>query len=213
MDYERMDLISLFDLEFHNDKVSPADLRKLRDAHGHQDLENLYAESRNWIFGREPLSGLERFCFASSKRLAYSNGSSILVSPEHGAGVFSVWQTIADGSDPLKFKQHVWESGDPYQQVTQLNLDIVESDREYPFLAVRVPTGDLDTFCRENATYLGRLFTGNYEDEEARYLEEYVKVENNISRRRYERISSQSDTPFTSMASALLWGDIARRPI
>jgi hypothetical protein len=29
MEYERIDLISLFDLEFHNDRVSSTDLRRL----------------------------------------------------------------------------------------------------------------------------------------------------------------------------------------
>jgi hypothetical protein len=47
MEYERIDLVSLFDLEFQNDRVSKADLRKLSGAHGNQDLENLYLESRN----------------------------------------------------------------------------------------------------------------------------------------------------------------------
>ena len=96
MEYERIDLISLFDLEFHNDRVSKDDLRKLSGAHGNQDLENLYLESRNWVFGREPIPSLQRFCFLPSARLADAKGNSILVSPEHGAGVFSVWQTITD---------------------------------------------------------------------------------------------------------------------
>ena len=188
MDYERIDLISLFDLEFHNDRVSKADLRRLTDAHCNQDLEDLYIESRNWVFGSEPIPSLTRFCFPPSAHLAHSKGNSIMVSPEHGAGVFSVWQTITDGTDPLELKRRSWDSGDPYRELDRLNLDIVENDREYPFIAIRARTGDLDTFCKENATDLGRVFTGNYEDEELSYLERYVKAENNISRRRYERL-------------------------
>lgn len=188
MDYERIDLVSLFDLEFHNDKISKADLKRLRDTHGHQDLEDLYVESRNWLFGSEPIPSLERFCFPASPRLAYSKGNSILVSPEHGAGVFSVWQTITDGTDPLELKQRTWDSGDPYRELDSLNLDIVENDREYPFIAIRARTADLDSFCKDNATALGRVFTGNYEAEELRYLDHYVNAENNVSRRSYERL-------------------------
>jgi len=188
MDYERIDLISLFDLEFHNDRVSKADQRRLEDAHGNQDLEDLYLESRNWVFGREPLPSLIRFCFPPSTHLAHSKGNSIIVSPEHGAGVFSVWQTITDGTDPLELKRRTWDSGEPYRELDNLDLGIVENDREYPFIAIRARTGDLDAFCKDNATDLGRVFTGNYENEELRYLDQYVNAENNVSRRRYERL-------------------------
>src|SRR6266849_4088324 len=188
MEYERIDLVSLFDLEFRNDRVSRADLTKLSGAHGNQDLENLYLESRNWVFGREPIPSLGRFCFPPSARLAHAKGNSILVSPEYGAGVFSVWQTITEGTDPLELKRRTWDSGDPYREVNSLDLGIVENDREYPFVAIRARTGDLDTFCKDNATDLGRVFTGNYEDEGLRFLDQYVNAENNISRRRYERL-------------------------
>jgi len=188
MECERIDLISLFDLEFHNDRVSSADLRTLRSAHGNQDLEDLFIESRNWIFGSEPIPSLRRFCLPQSARLAHSKGSSILLSPEHGAGVFSVWQTITDGTDPLELKRRTWDSGDPFRELDGLGLDIVENDREYPFIAIRARTGDLDAFCHDHATDLGRVFTGNYEDEELRYLDQYVSAENNVSKRRYERL-------------------------
>jgi hypothetical protein len=188
MDCQRIDLISLFDLEFHNDRVSKADLIRLSHAHGNQDLEDLYLESRNWVFGREPIPTLKRFCFPPSARLAHSKGNSMIVSPEHGAGVFSVWQTITDGTDPLELKRRTWDSGDPYRELDGLGLDIVENDREYPFIAIRARTDDLDAFCRDNAADLGRVFTGNYEDEELRYLDQYMNAENNVSRRRYERL-------------------------
>jgi hypothetical protein len=108
MEYQRIDLVSLFDLEFHNDRVSEAELRRLRDAHGNQNLENLYLESRNWISGREPIPTLRRFRFAPSAHLTQSKGNSILVGSEHGTGVFSVWQTITDGTDPLELKRRTW---------------------------------------------------------------------------------------------------------
>jgi hypothetical protein len=111
-----------------------------------------------------------------------------MVSPEHGAGVFSVWQTITGGTDPLELKRRTWDSGDPYGELDSLDLSIVENDREYPFIAIRARTGDLDAFCKDNATDLGRVFTGNYEDEELRYLDQYVNAENNVSRGRYERL-------------------------
>jgi hypothetical protein len=188
MDYERIDLISLFDVEFHGDRVSSANLEKLRNESSHKNLQDLFAESRNWIFGREPISGLQRFCFPPSKVLEHSKGSSLLVCPEHGAGVFSVWQTITDGTDPLELKRTTWESGTPFRELTRLNLDIVENDREYPFIAVRARTSDLTAFCKDNAMHLGQVFTGNYENEEIRYLENYVSDANNISRRNYERV-------------------------
>jgi hypothetical protein len=188
MEYDRIDLISLFDLEFHNDRVSKADLRKLSGAHGNHDLEELYAESRNWVFGREPIPSLRRFCFRASPKLTYSRGNSIMVSPEYGAGVFSIWQTITNGTDPLELKQRTWDSGDLYRELERLNLRVVENDREYPFIAIRARTSDLDAFCKDRATDLGRVFTGNYEDEELRYLDQYVNAENNVSRRRYERL-------------------------
>ncbi|MGP0096105.1 MAG: hypothetical protein ACLPHI_03655 [Terriglobales bacterium] len=75
-----------------------------------------------------------------------------------------------------------------YRELDRLELGIVENDRQYPFIAIRARTGDLDAFCKDNATDLGRVFTGNYEDEEPRYLDQYVNAENNISRRRYERL-------------------------
>jgi Beta-lactamase len=109
---------------------------------------------------------MERFCFPPSTSLAYSNGSSIIVNPEYGAGVFSVWQTITDGTDPLELKRRAWDSGDPYRELSSLNLGIMENDREYPFIAIRARTDDLDAFCKVNATYLGRVFTGNYEDDQ-----------------------------------------------
>jgi hypothetical protein len=102
--------------------------------------------------------------------------------------VFSVWQTVRDGTDPLEVKQRTWDSGDPYQELSRLNLGIIENDREYPFIGIRARTDDLDAFCKDNAVHLGRVFTGNYEDEETRRLEEYVSAENNVSRRKYERL-------------------------
>lgn len=189
MEYQRVDLISLYDVEFHNDRVSTDDFQKLtRNAQSNQNLGELYRLSRCWIFDREPISTLRRFCFPPSAHLAYSRGNSILVSPEHGAGVFSVWQTITDGTDPLKLKQRKPDPPNPYLELVNLHLGIVENDREYPFLAIRARTDDLDGFCKDNAMALGRVFTGNFEDEEQRYLEEYVNVNNNISRRRYERL-------------------------
>ncbi len=102
--------------------------------------------------------------------------------------MFSVWQTITDGTDPMDLKRRTWDPGDPYRELDRLELGIVENDRQYPFIAIRARTGDLDAFCKDNATDLGRVFTGNYEDEEPRYLDQYVNAENNISRRRYERL-------------------------
>jgi len=141
-------------------------------------LEGLYSRSRNWIFGREPIPTLRRFCFPPSSNLTHSKGNSILVSPEHGAGVFSVWQTITDGIDTLELKRRTWDSGNPYREFLNLHLNVVETDREYPFFAIRARTNDLDVFCKDKATDLGRVFTGNYEDEELRYLGQYVNEEN-----------------------------------
>jgi hypothetical protein len=188
MEYERIDLITLFDLEFHHDRVSRADMHTLQNAAGNPALDEVYGESRNWIFDREPIPSLQRFCFPPSQRLGNSKGSSIIVSPEYGAGVFSAWQTNTDGTDPLKVKQRAWDSGEPYQELVSLGLGIEENDREYPFVAIQVRTDDLDKFCQGDSADLGRVFTGNYEYEEAKYLEEYVSAKNNISRRNYERL-------------------------
>jgi hypothetical protein len=158
MEYQRIDLVSLFDLEFHNDRVSEAELRRLRDAHGNQTLENLYLESRNWISGREPIPTLRRFRFAPSAHLTQSKGNSILVGSEHGTGVFSVWQTITDGTDPLELKRRTWDSGDPFRELEGLDLGIGENDREYPFIAIRARTGELCGYARRNSAYKHEQF-------------------------------------------------------
>ena len=138
MKYKRIDFITLFDVEFRHDRVSRADFQKLKDETENPALGELYSETRNWIFDREPIPSLQRFCFLPSQRLRNSNGSSIIITPEHGAGVFSVWQTITDGTDPLEVKQRAWDAGEPYQELLRLGLGIEENDR--PRLSARLFT-------------------------------------------------------------------------
>jgi hypothetical protein len=206
MEYERIDLISLFDYSFQHYMVSDADLRRLGDAPGEDleqlevkekqkaleklgALEELYARSSGWLFYGDLRRDLQRFCFLPSEYLTNSKGSSMIVSPKYGAGVLSVWQTITDGTEPLMVKNRPIDAYKPEHEFIRLKLKgATGGRREYPFLAIRALTDDLDTFCKDNALLLGQVLTSNQEYEEDKYLEEYVDAKHNISRRKYERL-------------------------
>jgi hypothetical protein len=186
LDYSTVDLVSQFDLEFRHDRVSGSDLKKITTKSLNPSLARLYQQSRNWIFDHELLDDMQRYCFLPSSKDSTIQGSSQVISPKYGVGVFSVWQRFVARRDPLTVKQEAWKSGLALRELLGLELEIEENERYYPFIAIRTPAADLSKFCVDHAEHLGRIFTGNYEYEEREWAVQSLR--NNISRRSYERL-------------------------
>jgi len=184
MELLRTDIISLHDLEFRGASLEAAEIERLRSASADTLLDTRLRESCNWLFDGQVLPGFERFSFPENES---NKGSSLLLSSTEGIGVLSVWQSFPGNRDPLELKNEMWESSGPHlAPLANIGLEVEESDRYYPFIAVRSNASDLDDFCKNHAEEIGRLFTGGYDYEDSRYLKQYI--ENNISRRSYERL-------------------------
>lgn len=180
-------MISLFDIDFRADRIGPSHLDALRRKAGRPDIDALYNESFAWVYYGSSLPGCRRFNFPPPEGISGARCASLLIYPEYGAAIYSVWQTFTDGQDPLRWKQEAWNMGEGCTSwLPHFGLEIKEIERQYPFVAVRVDRKDMAAYCTEHALELGRIFTGNYERDEDAYL--LKLMEGNISRRNYERL-------------------------
>lgn len=192
--FGRVDIISLFDIDFSGPCISKKDILILDRVQGDNpptDLIDIYSESFDWLFYRSGeempiLPGFRRFYFSLDRtNLQNCLGGTILVSEKLGAGVYSVWQSFSDQEDPLKLKEDSWKVyPDSLEFLHSLGLAIEEVKRHYPFVGITVPDDNVSNYVRKNVAFLGNLFTSGYEKEDMKYLSEYL--EENISRRVYE---------------------------
>jgi hypothetical protein len=187
MERLRTDIVSLYDLDFRKDRVSIEDLQRIENNTKSTPFDKFYRASFNWIFYGKTLPGFDRFSVPQPGLVPSWKGSSLLIHREYGVGVFSVWNSFDDARDPLELKQKAWEfTYSSLSILRQMKLDIEEIERHYPFVAIQVQTDNLPQFCKENAEYLGKVFTGDFEYEDKTYLEGYIQA--NISRRSYEQL-------------------------
>jgi hypothetical protein len=123
-------------------------------------------------------------------------GTRLAVQPELGLGVLTYWKRLGAGKD-----SRLPDDADVVNEKLQADddqrylVDMVEQwgfsydrvGRIFTFLSVQVDTDDLEEFVSMNATDIGRLFTGNQEDEGTEQLAAYAH-EGNLSGRRFERV-------------------------
>jgi hypothetical protein len=185
--YLRTDVISIFDVDFRSDSIGPAYIEALGREAGNPPIDALYDESYSWVYYGSSLPGCRRFNYPPPEGIPGARAASLLVNPVNGAAVYSVWQSFGGGEDPLRWKQEAWDmEASLTAWLRRFHLEIKEIERQYPFVAVRVDRDDVAAYCSEHALELGRLFTGNFERDEDRYL--LGLIEGNISRRDYERL-------------------------
>jgi hypothetical protein len=215
LDILRTDVISLYDVDFRGERLRASDISTIqnlsldsgigrlnllrgeimspRDPYQQRRMEQefaiarLYEESYRWVCYGSALPGCRRFILPPPPEVPYAACATLLLRPENGAGVYSVWQTFERPHDPLDLKQNSWDLvGECIASLKSLGIGIKEPERQYPFLGVRVDTDDIATYTEAHAEELGRVFTGNFERDERGYLVDYMK--NNISKRDYERL-------------------------
>src|SRR4051794_25939231 len=111
----------------------------------------------------------------------------VVVNPQYGLGVVTFWERCPDATDPLRVKQRLGEDQTELRdRLAALGLQWASSGRIFTFLAVQVPTDDLDALVEAHAGDVGSWFTGNVEDESPEALQRYAR-DGNLSGRRFER--------------------------
>ncbi len=185
----RTDIISLFDIDFKKTTLGVREMEYLRRcAITNDPVQDLYITSFEWVFYGENLPGCERFFFDASKFGAVTNIEccTLIVRPENGAGVFSIWQTFGRDTNPFLQRQtNLYELFIPLVEKL-LGTEIDAPDRVYPFVSLTVDTDDVAKYSDDNAEELGKIFTGYFEEDEKAYLLEIMR--SNLSKRRYERL-------------------------
>lgn len=123
-------------------------------------------------------------------------GIRLALQPELGLGVLTYWKPLSGGgSDPPVtnevdvINEKLWAG--EYQDhlvdmVEQWGLNYDRVGRILTLLSIQVDTDDLDEFISVHAADIGRLFTGNQEDEPTEQLSAYAR-QGNLSGRRFER--------------------------
>lgn len=210
MELDRFDVVDLMDLDFVADRLDRRALSKLRAvATESSPMLKQWETGFGWLFYphtsrdnsvRPSLPGTERFDVSALFRdVDGVDGGMVLLAPEFGVGVLSVWRRrVADLATVSRAQDAKRELGAEeglvekcLERVGSL-LAVKSCERDYPFLALRVRGAgqDLDRVCRENAATLGWLLTGNYEEESTARLEGYINGANgtNISTRGVERL-------------------------
>ena len=215
LDILRTDVISLYDVDFRGERLRPSDVStigRMSEDPGigrlnllmaefmrsgdpvaqprreqKSSIVRLYEESYEWVYYGSALPGCRRFILPAPEGVPNAACSALLLRPENGAGVYSVWQTFEGPQDPLSLKQNAWDlANECLASLGRLGISVKEPERQYPFLAVRVDTDDIATYTEAHAEELGRIFTGNFERDERGYLIDCMK--RNISKRNYERL-------------------------
>jgi hypothetical protein len=185
----RTDIIWLFDIDFIGTSLSAREMTELERGMVINDpAAPLYRESFGWVYYGDALPGCRRFFFDSSKLKDISDVRccTLLVRPENGAGVFSIWQRFGKESDPLEERQkNLYDQAIPHFREL-MGVEIKPPDRVYPFITVTVDADDVAKYTEDHAEELGKLFTGYFEEDEKGYLIESMR--NNLSKRRYERL-------------------------
>jgi hypothetical protein len=185
----RTDIIWLFDIDFIGTSLSSREIKELeRSMVTNDPAEPLYRESFGWVYYGEALPGCRRFFFDSLKLKDISGVRccTLLVRPENGAGVFSIWQRFGKEINPFEARQRdVYDQAIPHLRQL-IGVEIKPPDRMFPFIAVTVDSDDLAKYTEDHAEELGKLFTGYFEEDEKGCLIESMRK--NLSKRRYERL-------------------------
>jgi hypothetical protein len=185
------DVISLFDFSF--EPLRHTGNRGILLTEPECQIQKNLSESFGWMFYGWRLPHSNRRTFSSlTFTLPNERGASLLVHDNLNLGVCCIWQKLGSSEDPLQAKHAAWhwyeQSGAYASALEQLGYKLRSSERLYTFMSLiaDVESGELTAFCRDNAEQLGRIFTGNYENEERAVLEGYLTQ--NLSRRVYERL-------------------------
>jgi hypothetical protein len=185
MNIQRTDLISMFDLQLHKNAKAQEVVDQLKKLHRSLPMASLLTESAEWLF--DPNPDLVRVVLEVKFDAPHAQGATILFDPHHRLGVLSVWHTFGRNADPLKLKREFWgNTDDLLREFGDLGFDLKQTERLYPFLSIRLDDSDISSATRDNAVTIGRLFTGDFESEEERYLKTYVDT--NFSHRSFERL-------------------------
>jgi hypothetical protein len=160
-----------------------------------------YKQSEPWLwYQSEWLGAGEAPLFRQRRRLFLAapsghpevRGLQVLLLPERGVGVATVWISDERWRSPWDAKNSLWGRGDYWAELLAptglLTETGLSSERNYVFLAVRVDAPDLTDVCRDEAAAVASWFTGGYEHESLERELDLVSAESNMSRRSYERL-------------------------
>jgi hypothetical protein len=160
-----------------------------------------YEVSEPWLWYRSEWLGRGEAPLFSQRRRVFLqgpagqpevNGIQVLLLPEHGAGVATVWISDERWTNPWEAKHWLWGKREYWASALSPTGLLAEtelsSERNYIFVSVRVDEADLTALCRDQAGTVSSWFTGGYERESVDRVRELVGPDNNFSRRSYERI-------------------------
>ncbi len=174
-------VVAIYDLDLAG-SLDEGTLRRVGRAPTAHELDRRYFESAGWLL--ELPGGFRRYCFQDGNG---ELGSSLLLHPQEGTGVYSVWRRFGPERDPMEVKHSQWGGSEAdLERLHRLGVHESECDRIYPFTAIRVGDGDLVGLWQGEAEALGRIVTGGYGYDEAGTLR--AAVAGNLSSRTYERL-------------------------
>lgn len=190
MDLLRIDLVDILDVSLTDDQR-----RLLRPMEGKRQqtraagLAQRLKESSEWIFYPEQLAEFALIDFSRQSEDSTARGAVLRLSREQRYGTYITWKSYGPERDPLWVKQNSWSECAAARQPLFEVVGEISGLRHYPFIALRANASDVDRFCGENAEQLGKVFTGDYEDEPPGTLKNYIN--DNVSHRSYEKFLTQ----------------------
>ena len=151
-------------------------------------------ESFGWLFYDDQLADFELFDISSALRKSDPNlaGAVLRLNQRLRIGTFLLWRTHSGNSDPRDLKMRAWEDLPDLEaelsSVLSLSQDAAEYmvERFYPFVGIQIDTSDIDSYSTANAEEIGRVLTGDLEEERPAALRQYIETD--LSRRSYEKL-------------------------
>lgn len=199
---QRVDLISLFDIDFKRARLTTSDLRRIEKvAERDSQLLKNFSHSYSWVFqwdnsDENALPGMVRYGLTVFAKGCGLKDACLLVSPQLGVGVLCMQHNtegIHNIPGAIEFKREnykAWQVAHRFFQVLEtIGLAFHETERSYPIVGIQVKDTTLDQLlrARDEQLQVAKLFTGDYEHERDDSLMAYIES-NDLSRRSFERL-------------------------
>jgi len=185
MDLLRLDVLSIFDLAVDSDKEAEQ-LAGLLSAENPKEsrMRGLLNDSYDWIFYEDQYEGFALYDISHLKRSEETVGMIVRFNRTTHIGTYTVWRKYIGQVDPLERKKRSWDDAQADVAALEELCPEVRVERQYPFIALELRHENLKEACQNSREYLGRIFTGDHENERSEVLRSYI--DRDLSQRSYE---------------------------